>query len=185
MTFLDIIPVLLVAAVVYTAYVLYSKRSKYTKWLNENKAKHEYQTINLDTLIKIYGAIGGNSFAWDYSGEHPRRPHLLWYRVQDADARYPVRCYQYFLIDMPWIACVRFRMWERKFIKERDVANQEVARCKNATNDVLQDVQRKLDAQIQHNCQQMKEVAIQQGEVISRLSEFEKDYIKSQITQVC
>lgn len=173
--FISIPKMLLVGVILYATSAIFSKWIKYNKWLNYNKSEHEYQTMNIETLIKIYKAIGSDNFDWDHSSSRRKRPHLLWYRIS----------YHYYLIDMSWFACVRFRMWERKYLRKQRKVNQEVAICRNSTNEVLQNVQKRLDDQIQRNCQKMKDAAVQQGEVLSRLSGFEKDYVKSQITRVC
>lgn len=158
-----------------------SKRKRYNAWLNENKAKYRYQTINkVDTLIKIYEAVGSDGFSWNYTnGRNEELPNLLWYRISEMDSAKwqdggffynPFTTVEYFLIDMPWWSCVRFRRWEKKYLKHQDAIKKDVARCRNNTNDVLQDIQRRLDAQIQQNHQQMKDAAVQQEQVFERLS---------------
>lgn len=186
MTFLDLaIPMLPVIILLCVVFTIRSKRNKYNKWLNKTKVECEYQTIKLDALINVYKAIGSNSFRWDYTGSQGGQ-HLLWYRIP-AEDDYPRFCthWKYFLIDIPWFSCVLFRIWEKRHLRQKAKAEQEVARCKNSTDDVLQDIQKKLESQIQRNCEEMKKAAVQQGQVLSRISEFEKDYIKSQITQIC
>ena len=144
-----------------------SRRSKYYKWIAKNKASSKYQTMNLDTLIKVYKAIGSDNFEWNYRRSEDSI-NTLWYKREPKLPRV-FFFWDYYLIDIPWFSHVLFCIWERRYSKQQESTRQEVARCRNATNDVLQDIQAKLEDQIQFNCQRMKDAAIKQEQVFSRL----------------
>lgn len=135
MTFLDLaIPMFPVIVILGIVLTICSKRNRYNRWLNENKTNHEYQTINTaDTLIKIYKAIGADSFSWDYTNKnYEDRPHLLWYHIRESTACPADRCFftplvstRHFLIDMPWLACIRFRRWSKNIWSSKNPQSEK------------------------------------------------------------
>lgn len=172
-----VIPAFVLCVIAIVVGSICSKRNQYNKWLAKAKAENKYQTITLDTLIKICETIGKDDFmwkkTWGYMSEilNSEKPNLLWYRIDTTPQCFVFMMtqYDYFLIDIPWFSCVLFKKWEKRYVKQQRDAKHELARCKNSTNDVLQDIQKKLDTQISQNLEKMKEAATQQEQVLSRL----------------
>lgn len=160
--------------------IVRSRRSKYYKLLNKYKAEYKYQTMNLKVLVETCKAIGDDRFHWTKSHVNildSYKPYILWYRFiipswfDEKTGIYRTERHIDFLIDIPWLSCVLFRRWWERYSKQNKEAQQEIARCKNSTNDVLQDIQKKLEATIQKNYEQMKDAATQQEQILSRLSQ--------------
>lgn len=195
MTFLSIAPYLTAFCVVMCVLLsIRSKRNKYYKCIKHYKARYKHQTMNLNVLIETCKAIGNDGFRWTeknlLDGDNVHCP-ILWYRITkpcnlDKMGWFYFERHEDYIIDIPWFSSVLFRRWENGYSKRRKEARQEIARCKNSTNDVLQDIHKKLEATIQKNCEQMKKAAIQQEQIFHRLSEQQKrDFIMNFAKQTC
>lgn len=153
--------------VLLIANYIRSERSKYYKWIAKNKAASKYQKMNLSALIKVYKVIGSDNFVWNYR-KNSNNVNSLWYKKPKTNPLV-FSYWDYYLIDISWFSCVLFKMWENRYSKRQEKLRQEVAICRNATNDVLHDIQGKIENQIQCNYQQIKDAAKQQEQVLLRM----------------
>lgn len=132
------------------------------------KRHDRYQVMNYSLLRSVCEAVGHNQFYWA-TCIRGNLTKLLWYHAKSDGKDY--------LIDISWLDVQRFRLW--RFANEKKKRRIEISN--HETNAVLQDVQCILEKQIAANNQQMKAAAVQQQEIIDRISPFMKDYVKSQV----
>lgn len=187
--FVSSIAVLAVLVIGVTA-----KRHSYYKNIEKAKERCLFQTMpSCKTLIPIYTALDGGCFSWskslytikcwrpvsmirwDYASAHCD-VNLLWY--------YVIQSGNHYLIDMPWLELMKFRVWCKLYDRKKNRRVRLENQNKNNSNDVLEDVKRKLNNQIELNNQRMAAAVEEQKEITRRLTPFEEDYVKSQITVV-
>lgn len=153
----SIIALVIIVRLIFTLV----ERNEYAAWIHDVKTWHEYQTIDLDTLIKVYKSLGNDRFSVD-SGTSPYKgkPDLLWYRVTRYDT---------VLVDIPWLSYKKFMRLKKKLDRRQNELDNDVLRSQHSTNRALMDAQKRLERIIEDNLSSMRNAAEQQKDIIDRI----------------
>lgn len=152
----------IIAIVIVVCLVFFLiERNKYAAWIHDVKTWHEYQTIDLDTLIKVYKSLGNERFAVNSgTSSYRSKPDLLWYRVTNYDT---------VLVDISWLSYKKFMRLKRKLDRRQNELDDDVLRSQHSTNRALMDAQKRLERIIEDNLSSMRNAAEQQKDIIDRI----------------
>ena len=168
------VTILVALAVCSLAAFAVVKRHSYYKDIGQVKEVCMFQTIpSCEMLVSVYEALGDEGFFWDGRLHTKMRPgyamitgfcdfNLLWYQFD-----YSGRCY---LIDMPWLEFLKFRVWHKLYEKRRNKGIRLKKQRENGSNDVLDNIKKRLNNQIEKSELQVRSAIAEQEEILERLA---------------